>query len=361
MNSSRFEFSLATEADDEQLRRRMAADWLRGHLSVSFRREPSYFAACAVQGETSEVFCCRDRSTGSVVLMASRSIRQAYVNGTPQRLGYIGDIRLAPEHRNGTLLGRAARYLRHLHEANPVPLYFAVILDGNQAALSAFTMPRAGVPVLTEWGRMLTPAIHLDLPRRKVAEAGISFEMVRPDQSQEIVVFLSRLRAEKQFAPCVASLKNLPDFLLAIRNNQIVGCCAGWDQRAFRQTHIEEYSLGLTLLRPLYNLAAELSPLKPLPAPGSAIPYLYLSHVAVDDNDPRIFRALLAEFYRRHRRGPWHYVIAGLHERDPLASVLHDYRRIEAAGRLFVVHYEDGAAALAKLDGRVPYIEMATV
>ncbi len=361
MRSSRFQFALATAADDAQLRHRMAADWLRGNLSVSFRREPSYFAACAVQGDTSEVFCCRDTATGELVMMASRSIRQALVNGVPQRLGYIGDIRLAPEHRNGIILGRAARFLRRLHQDNPVPLYFGIILDGNQAALDAFTRPRAGLPALTDLGRILTPAIHLDLPRRSLREPGLSFEMARADQLEEVAAFLSRANIQKQFAPCIRSLQGAPDLLLAIRNNRIVGCCAGWDQRSFRQTHIEAYSRSLALLRPVYNFAAALLPLKRLPAPGSALPYLYLSFVAIEENDPRIFRLLLREFYCRHRSGPWHYVIAGLHERDPLAAVLQEYRRIDAGGRLFAVNYDDGAQVVAGLDGRVPYIEMATV
>src|SRR5689334_14040765 len=116
MSPGRFEFRLATDSDDAQLRHRMASDWMHGDLSVSFRREPSYFAACKVQGETTEVLCCRDRNSESIVFMASRSIRRAFLNGTPQRLGYIGDIRLAPEFRKGVLLGRAARLFRELHD-----------------------------------------------------------------------------------------------------------------------------------------------------------------------------------------------------------------------------------------------------
>ena len=52
---SRYRFEPAVEADDAALRARMASDWLRGDLSVSFRREPSYFAGCALQGEQVQV------------------------------------------------------------------------------------------------------------------------------------------------------------------------------------------------------------------------------------------------------------------------------------------------------------------
>jgi hypothetical protein len=50
-----------------------------------------------------------------------------------------------------------------------------------------------------------------------------------------------------------------------------------------------------------------------------------------------------------------------LHERDPLAVVLEEYRAIRTAGRLFVVHYEDGAAEVARIDSRCPCLDMSRI
>ena len=150
-------------------------------------------------------------------------------------------------------------------------------------------------------------------------------------------------------------------FFLARRGGRIVGALAAWDQAAIRQTHVERYSSRLAALRPLYNVASALTPLKPLPAPGARIPYLYLSCIAIENDDPALFAGLLRFAYGALRKGRWHYAIVGLHERDPLAGVLGDYRSIAAAGHVFVVHYPDGAAAAAALDARVPYVEMALV
>jgi hypothetical protein len=50
-----------------------------------------------------------------------------------------------------------------------------------------------------------------------------------------------------------------------------------------------------------------------------------------------------------------------LHERDPLAAALADYRAIRTAGRIFVVHYDDGAGAVAQVDARPPYLDMARI
>jgi len=80
MNTKRFRFDLATAADDAQLRQRMAEDWMRGNLSISFRREPSYFAVCPVRGVATQVIKCTDSKTGQIVGMGSRSLRMAYIN-----------------------------------------------------------------------------------------------------------------------------------------------------------------------------------------------------------------------------------------------------------------------------------------
>ena len=70
---SRFDFSLASAADDRELRERVASDWIEGHAAISLRREPSYFAACRLQGQAVQVIVGRERGTGRIALVASRA------------------------------------------------------------------------------------------------------------------------------------------------------------------------------------------------------------------------------------------------------------------------------------------------
>ena len=366
----RYHFELADVSDDPELRKRMAQDWLQGHIAISFRREPRYFDGCNVQGESVQVVKCTDETTGHIVGLGSRLISNAFVNGRSQRLGYLADLRADPASRGGTLLARGYRFLRELHEADPVPLYYSVILEGNTVALDNLIGARVGLPEYKAMGRILTPAIHLDIPKRAIVLPRTRFQRAKVEQLSEILDFVQTWQSKKQFAPVykpndfngprLRDLK-IEDFYLAIRDDRIVGTIAAWDQRAFRQTHVERYSPALAVFRPLYNALASLTPLKPLPAPGAAIPYFYLAFVAIEENDPSIFRGLLRALYRDRYQGPWRYCIVGLHERDALASVLSEYRRIEAAGILFVIFYPDGAAAFKQLDKRVPYVEIATL
>ena len=368
--AARYQFALADRGDEAALRRRMAADPMQGHVALSFRREPDFFLGCAVQGATSQIIKCVDTRDGSIVGLGARHTRTLFINGKASRVGYLSDLRGDRVVRRRTLLARGYAYLRSIHDADPLPLYFSVILEGNADALSSLTGARAGLPVYEDRGRILTPAIHLDRALPERTSPGVTIRRGDAGLLPAVFEFLRREHASKQFAPQYASadigtarLLGLrpSDFYVALRDGRVVGCIAKWDQSGFRQTHVERYSPALRLARPFYNLAARLSPLQPLPAPGDKLPYFYLSLVATEDNCPDIFATLLRSVYRDQRRSDYHFVIAGLHERDPLCAVLADYRSIEAGGRLFAIYYPEDAGFAAGLDNRIPYVEMATV
>lgn len=367
---SRFEFSLAETGDDTELRARMAEVFMPGNITLSFRREPSYFAGSRLQGETVQVVKCVDRQRRQIVGLGCRALSRAWINGKPQRVGYLADLRGRAAYRGGTLLARGYDYLHHLHRQQPVELYYTMILDDNQAARRLLESGRCGLPRYRDCGRFLTPAIFLDLPRRALCPTGIEFARAEPDRLEDILAFVSHWQSRKQLAPVytladfeTGRLQGLKaqDIYLALRDGKIVAVCAAWDQREFRQTHVERYSTLLRLLRPAYNVLAGFSPLQPLPPEGAMLQHFYLALVAVEDNDRELFAALLRYLYLDRRRSGWHYFIAGLHERDPLAQVLADYRRIKTAGRLYIVHYDEDAAAYERLDDRVPFVEIGAI
>ena len=368
-STGRFEFALAGPADDSELRRRMAEDWMEGGIAVSFRREPSYFAGCRLQGEQVQVVKCTDRRDGSIVGMGSRLVTTLHVNGTTSRVGYLADLRARRDQRRGTLLGRGYRVLRELHRQDPVPFYLTIIFGDNTAALQSLIGARAGLPHYSAQGRILTPALHLDFARPALPVENVEFGRATAELLPELKAFLRVEAAAKQFSPAYAEADfeangkfaslAAGDFFVARSAGRIVACLAAWDQSAVRQTHIERYSRPLRMLRPFYALASRVGPIKPLPAPGARVPYLYLACLAVRDNDVALFRGLLRYAYNELRTGPWHYAIAGLHERDPLSEVLGEYRRIDAAGHLFVVHYPEDGDPRPAIDARTRYLEMA--
>lgn len=365
-------FKPAGPADDADLRRLFAQNEMPGEIAVSFRREPSFFHASAVQGPFHQVFLARNMATGEAVGVASRATRPGYLNGRVEEVGYLSDLRIDPRYRDLSLLLRAFRYLRDLHADGRARLYFTVIADGNEAAKRVLTTGRWGLPAYRDLGRFLSPAVNL--LRRKPEIPGVEIRRGSAEWLPGIVDCLNRNHQRRQFAPHyrIEDFQGLPDnprfrglrpedFYLAVRGEEVVGVTARWDQGGYKQTVVTSYRGRVAALRPAYNLLAPLLGLPRFPKPGEPLRSFYAALVAVDGDDLTVFRALLRRLYNDHVGSGYAYFLAGLHERDPLAAALQDYTLTPFAGRLYAVHQPEDESAFASLDNRPPYVELAAL
>jgi len=360
----------ATVADDAALRRLLAQSPMDGSIRVAFEREPSYFGAARVQGRVCQVILGRDADTGEAIAVGSRTIKPVFVNGRARDVGYLSDLRVLPAYRGRTVLARGYRLIRELHADGRTDLYHTVIAADNARALDTLASGRAGLPAYRDLGGFVSPAINLGRRKPPLA-AGVELASGTPALLAGVVDCLNEHGRAKQFAPVYHvddfgregrfTGFRVEDFVLALRGGRVVGTLGRWDQRAFKQTRVVGYSGPLRLLRPILNLGAPVLGWPRFPRPGEPLRSFHAGFVAVEGNDPGIFRALLRRAYNDAVGGPHAYMLVGLHEADPLTRGLDDYRCSPYRGRLFAVHFEDGAAAYRALDGRIPHVELATL
>ena len=365
-STRRFVIEPATQNDDQALRDLFRRTSMGHGIEVSFEREPSYFDALAVQGDRHEVGVIRDRDTGRIIGCGMRILRDGYLNGLATRVGYLGDLRLDPAYRNRTL---TARLYRSLQQREPwCDWYYTVIFEDNTRALQSIATGRAGLPIYHDCGRLLCPGIELRGKLPALSVPGVVIRSAVEGDLPAIVGCLNRNLARKQFAALhrVEHFQNgvrwrglaIGDFVIAEREGTIVGVIAAWDQSAFKQTRIVRYRGKWNWLAPLSRWIAPLRKAPGLPHPGECLSYFHACCLAVDRDDPGVFRALLRALYNAHVGNRWLYFMIGLHERDPLAAVLQDYARIPFVGRLFAVTL---GSDRPPLDDRVPSIETATL
>lgn len=367
---TRFAITLAERGDDAELRALLRDNPMNGSMNVTFEREPDLFAACAIRGSFHQVGVGRDLNSGRIVGLGTRSVASAFVNGRPVPFGWLSDLRLEPAHRGGTLIARGYRFLRQLHSDGRVDLYGTVIFHDNQTALQTIAATRAGLPAYHDLGVFHCPGINL---RRRKPAIAADCEIVRGTREllPEIVDCLNRNNARKQFAP-VHDVDTFIrgnrwkdfqpfDFFVARRNNQVIGVVGRWDQTAFKQTRVISYGKRLRWMIPAANAMQTLLGAPAYPKPGQYVPFFYVSFIAIDHDDAGVFRALLRHVYNDSVGSSFHYAMVGLHERDPLLPALKDYSLTPFAGRLFCVCFADGEPAYQALDGRVPYVEAATL
>ena len=358
-----FRYALATPADDADVRRLLRENPMGDTIRISLEREPDTSLAATVEGDVHDTIVVRDRGTGALAAVGAVSVRDAYVNGRPQRLGYLGQLRLdrAYAGRASVLRGGYA-FFHSLHEALGVELYLTSILADN---LRARRFLERGLPGMPTYRPVETfETLLMPVARRTAATKG------RPPL-QDILACLARNGPRHQFAPAWTEQALLSpqrccglrpsDFHCATASGgDVAGCLAVWDQRAFKQVVIRGYSPWLAWSRPLINLAGPLVGVPPLPAVGQALDLGYVSHLAVDYDDPGTFAALLRTAHADAAARGLRYLALGLSSRHPLLPVAKRlFRHRLTISTLYAVHWEDGAEAAQALDGRVAHCEVA--
>lgn len=371
MSSLRFE--LACADDDSGLRRLLRENPMQGSISLSFEREPDYFNASAVEGSFHQTLVARDGDSGEIVGLANRSVRDMFVNGSVQGVGYMSQLRIHPKYGKGLYLARGLaqgfKLYRDLHTDGRAPFYLMSVIEDNLPARRLLTAGLPQYPHAQEYARMFTYAIYpvrqkraLSLPRSLRLVSGSD------KYANGIVDCLKRNGVRKQFAPywtchsLFACNLTPSDFFLVMDSERVVGCLASWDQNAFKQTVVRGYSGGIRRWRKLLNAFSRFGGWPYLPEPNTLLRHAYASHLAIDHDDPVVFAVLLRALYNHALEHGYSYFMIGLAESNPLRSVVDAYHPFAYVSQLYLVTWDDGLDAITKVDRHlVPALEIAVL
>jgi hypothetical protein len=310
---SSLDLDFACETDDAGLRRLLRTTPMPGSIQISLEREPSYFGSARAEGGRHCTFCARDRTTGSVIAMGCRVVRELYVNGRPQQVGYLSQLRIAAGYRHygRSLLSLGFCLLNKTRANNEAPFDITTIVAGNRSARRLLECGLPNLPRYTAVERILT----FLLPARSWSGSR-SWNIPKEEYSKNQVSGLL------QFAP----VQPLPGPI--------------WDQRAFKQIVIRGYSERMRRFRRLLRL----------PPVGSVVPAVYLTENPPDLNQLTTMKA-------RARGMGARYLAFALAAGHPWTNALLRHSRAHIyESILYVVHQPD---VPAPLDGRCAHVEAA--
>ncbi len=372
---SRFRFELAEEADDAELCALLRRTPMDGEVRVAFCREPSFFAAAAVEGDDHATLVCRDTlANDRIVGMGTRSIQRRWVNGSLQDVGYLSGLRIDPEYRSLGLLARGYQRLAELHQQRPLAVDLTTIATGNTRAVKLLTSGRAGLPKYVWIDDYVTAAIPL--PRRRSikgprAQRNGDLEIVPADPTQldRVLEFWRQWGACKQFFPNYdrSSLGQsggllrgfrLQDLLVAYRRGRIVGTLGAWNQSPFRRVIVSGFQGHLKRTRHLANLWSWLRGFHGLPAVGEPLRMLFAAAPVTEQNDAKCLLQLLQRLIQLSDGHGARYLMIGLASQDPLSAALRQVRAVIYRTSIFRVAWDRSDSQSAVLDGRPCYLEV---
>lgn len=356
-------YELAAQKDDPELRRLLRENPFAGSISLSLEREPNYFLASNIEGAFHETLVVRDSNTNQLVGVGDRSIRPLYVNGEIQNIGYFSGLRVDSQYQHGLalarFLGKGWEGQRERHKDGRAKFYLMSIVSDNNPAQRLLDSKLPHYPRLFPHTRIYTYAIH---PARPKKESKIKITRGTSDSIPAIVDCLARNGMRRQFAPhwteetLLSPLTpglSISDFFLAQSGSRLRGCLALWDQQACKQIVVRGYSGGMARYRKIINLFT------PLPEPGARLNQCFASFLAVDDDDPEIFSALLRAVYNEAVRRKYAYLLLGLAEDSPFHSIVKTYRPITYKSDIYLAAWADGYDAAAQVDNRPAALEIA--
>jgi len=361
--NSAVQFSIATIADDAALRRLARENPMQGQISLSLEREPSYFAAAAIEGSEHHTIIATEN--GRIICAGSVSTRVRYINGRPMRIGYLGGLRLDASARNRTsVIRRGYEMFHRLHdEQGGPPLYLTSIVADNRPARRLLERGLAGMPTYRFLGEFVT----LIIPRRRPAFASFINSGMSAGPLTVPQALLARHQPQYQFAPAWTD-EDMRSSGLAAQDFRIarsadgapIACAALWDQRCFKQTVVRGYAPFLRALRPLINASASLHGRPRLPGMGQPISHAFASHMATDPHQPNVTQTLIRLLQQSAQSRGIDYLTVGFDARDPrLTHLRRAYHPREYVSRLYAVHWDDGASIAEQLDDRFLAPEVA--
>lgn len=323
----------ATERDNDALVALAAACPMRGKVSLCVDRAPDFFALNRLEGDRWRVGVAVS-GEGDVVGCIAVAARTAHVSGAPGVVAYVGDLKVHPAYRNGSVADALSTYVcaasRELGGDN-VPISLT-ILAGNRAMERRVHGPR-GMPVLRRVATIRAHAVSL-LWRRAIPDSSVTVARGTVRDLEEMAALWNRVAPGRQLASLydadslAAWIRAAPgldfgSYLLARRRDgRLAGFLGMWDQAEFKQLRVTAYSKRLAAFRAGFNAVAPLMGTAALPAVGAPLPHLTAVHVCVGPDDPQVLRALLLHACAAARGRGYAFFTIGLDVRDPLAVAL---------------------------------------
>ena len=375
MNPGTLEFALVDTRHESHLRALVRETPLGGAIETTLRREPHYFDGAVVEGPFHQVLAARSNGSADanhadgIVAMATRSVRDRFVDGVKIPVGYLGGLRVRKNARKGLVLARGFQKLKELHEDGRTNFYLTTITEGNVAAVRSLTTRRAGLPDYHELGRYLTFILPKHAWKRARSIPEVSIRPVTPSEFPELLAFLNLQGRSRLFFPALdaddflrplSTFRNLllDQILCAWRDGQIVGTLAGWDQSSFKQSHVERYRGHWNWSRYVYNAAASCLRLPRFPHAGQALHTVTLALPVVQNDDHSVWQMLLDRIRQLPVVKRSESLAVGLFERDPLVPIVrtgsvHCYQT-----RVYVVSWDPDQVQPSQFDGRNIYLEL---
>ncbi len=309
-------FLFGSEVHDEACRAILRESSMGKDVRLSFRREPSFFPAEKITNTWSQLVVLLDDENDKVLGFGVRSGRPYWLNGQEVELGYISQLRLVPEFRNGLYLAKGYRKFKELHEQDgKVPFYITTVFSDNEIARSTLESKRVGLPSYRPLDELSSYFFIAQKAHSESAEA---------THQADIVEVLTKYNEEvrggslaTRYDGNTMSWMALVDHeAVAVHTSNFTASAVLVDFSNVKQVVIDGYSMPYKIITGLARATALFLGIRPPPKVGSHLRSLYLTAMSITGDREDGFNTLLQHARDRAFKRNCHGVVCGLSSRS---------------------------------------------
>jgi ribosomal protein S18 acetylase RimI-like enzyme len=330
--SAAFTVRDATSSDNEGLI--ALAHWcsMSGDIELRMDRAPDFFALNRLEGQRWRLAVAE--RAGEVVGCICFSERDSYLDGVAARTGYVGDLKVHPEHRDSVIADALSRYAAECMSGLPASTPVLItVLAGNSAMNRRLDGPR-GLARFSRVATIRTHSLSVLWTRRNRPIPDLRISKASWNDIEEMAGLWRDVAKDRQFAPAhdadslarwvrEAPGLDIQDFRLAReRDGNLLGFIGLWDQRQFKQLTVVSYSPRMAIARRVFNAVAPVVGSEPLPSAGAQLNVVTATHVCVRHDRPDVLRTLLVSAHNELRGSGCSLLNIGLDKSDPLTAAL---------------------------------------
>jgi predicted N-acetyltransferase YhbS len=361
----RLEIRPADQADNEVLLALTRITPMAGAISLRIDRDPDFFALLRLRGKSKVFIAERGHQ---VIGCISVALRTAYISGVPETIAYIGDMKVHPSFSGTVVAVRLMKALEADMRLLGIDVGFCVVADGNHRVMPLFE-GRLGTPRWVPLGRFMVNGL---VPSPfKGHTKGYSIDSAGPADLPAIAALLDRFHRSRQFAPQLGedeiaqSLfgtheEPFPRTFVARKGQCLVATLTLCDTAAVKRNVLLDTPASLKVALALLRLAAAPFPGFVVPRIGEALRVLSVRYAACADGHLGALEALLALARAQAFRDRFTFLMLGLHERDPLRSLVRGIPRFTFSSLGLATSLGDPGGLGKCLEG-IPFEDYALV
>jgi predicted N-acetyltransferase YhbS len=347
---------LASESDNADLRALGRETPMTGAVSLRIDREPDFFELLRLRGGGA-TFVASDK--GRVIGCVSATFRDVYVDGSPQRLAYLGDLRVSPIFGGSRAAFELIRSVAGFVKDSGVDIGFCVVASGNERMLSLLATDRPGMPRMEGVGEFIVS--HILPSSRDIVSRDCEVEEMDPQHTDEVCRLCNEVNMKYQLGLVITQSQlraNGIRTLTARRKGVLVATASSFDAQEAKQNVLLRMPrlLGYGL-----RVAQRLNPAYRAPTSGQSIRTLYLRCFACIPGEEAALGLLIHHVRREAFQRGCACVCVGMHRRDRTRRALRLLPRYGVKAEGFVSSGAGNRAVVARIATGITMDDFALV